>query len=227
MSPVTRLPALLPLFVHPTADPESWRAAERAAPGLTVVVRHPEDAAAASALARLRDAGVTVLGHVDVAFATDPVAEVLRRVRRWTGHRVTGVFLDQVPTSPFSAGPVVAAVRAARRAGMRTVLNPGTATDPLYRALGGPVCTFEGTWTEYWRWDTTGSRPGDGHLVHSVPRQSQAAAWALLRERGAGFGLVTEHTAPDPYGRAPAWLAGRSRWPGRRRARRHGAVATA
>src|SRR5690606_24220917 len=85
------------------------------------------------------------------------------------------------------------------------VLHPGVPTDRLYRRLQLPVCTFEGSWEEYQRWDGAGSFPGDGHLVHSVPAAGLAGAWALLRER-AGWGLVTDRCPPAPYAGAPGWL---------------------
>jgi hypothetical protein len=207
MRPVAELPTLLPLFAHPQEDPTAWRAAAAAAEGLTVVVRDPDgDPVVAAAMAELSGAGAVTLGYVTLSFATRRAAELLDEVRGWAGRPADGVFLDQVPTSPFSIGPVAIAARAARRAGLRVVLNPGAATDRVYRELRMPMCSFEGPWWEYQRWRGIGSSPGDGHLVHSVPRDSHAAAWALLRERQAGFGLVTDRTAPNPYGGAPAWL---------------------
>lgn len=207
MRPAAELPTLLPLFAHPQEDPTAWHAAVVAADNLTVVVRNPDgDPAVAAAIVELSGAGATVLGHVKLAYATRPVSELLAAVRTWVSGHVDGVFLDQVPTSPFSIGPVAVAARAARRAGLRVVLNPAAAADRIYRDLRVPMCSFEGPWWEYQRWHAAGSAPGDGHLVHSVPRGSHDAAWALLRAREAGFGLVTDRSAPNPYGGAPAWL---------------------
>lgn len=210
MRPTAEVPVLLPLFARPSRDPAAWRAAEQAGPGLTVVVRGGEyDPEVAAGMARLADAGVLVLGRVDASFATRPVADLLDDVSRWADYPAAGVFLDQAPTSPFSIGPVALAVRVARRSGLpRVLLNPAAPTDPLYRELGATVCTFEGPWPDYRRWDADGSRPGDGHLVHSVPPEQVDAAWNLLRARRAGLGLVTEGTPPEPYARAPTWLAG-------------------
>ncbi len=197
-------PILLPLYVDPSRDPAAWRAAAELGRTATVVVDAPGPPTAA--LAR---AGVRVLARVDLDFATRPVDELESQVRRWARDPATGVrgvFLDQAPTSPFSFGPVARAARAARRAGLATVvLHPGVPTDRLYRRLQLPVCTFEGSWEEYQRWDGAGSFPGDGHLVHSVPAAGLAGAWALLRER-AGWGLVTDRCPPAPYAGAPGWL---------------------
>ncbi len=162
----------------------------------------------AGALSRLAAAGVTALGRVDARFATRPVADLRGAVAGWARCPVSGVFLDQTPTSPFSIGPVALAVRAARRVGLQVVLNPATVPDPLYRVLGAQLCTFEGTWEQYRDWSGHGTQPGDGHLVHSVPPERTGEAHALLRQRRAGFGLVTDLTPPEPYAGAPAWLAG-------------------
>jgi hypothetical protein len=53
------------------------------------------------------------------------------------------------------------------------------------------LCTFEGSWEDYERGTVEGVRPGDAHLVHSVPQEQIAAAHELMRGRGARFGLAT------------------------------------
>jgi hypothetical protein len=202
-------PVLLPLYAHPAVEPAAWRAAAAGGGDLTVVAAGPHDHELADAVSRLAKAGVATLGRVDAAFATRPVADLLDEVEAWASCPVAGVFLDQAPTSPFCLGPVALAVRVARRAGLFTVvLNPGVPTDPLYRELGVPICTFEGAWGEYRRWSARGAVPGDGHLVHSVPVGAMPAARALLAERGAGWGLVTDRTPPTPYAGLPSWLSG-------------------
>lgn len=204
---MTPTPILLPLYADPVLDPEPWRAAARLAGRLSVVVRDPPDRYLAEAAARLTKTGVGVLGRVDAGFAARPIAELLDEVEDWSGQPVSGVFLDQVPTSRFGLGPVALAVRIARRAGLSTVvLNPGVPPDPRYRNLGVPICTFEGSWVDYRRWSGEGAQPGDGHLVHSVPDDSLAAGWALLRERRAGWGLVTDRHPPARYAGLPSWL---------------------
>jgi hypothetical protein len=208
--PPTEPGTLLPLYVHPATDPQSWRHATAAAGAtdLTVVVRHDgDDPAVAGALSLLAAAGIATLGHVDLRFATRPVAALRTAVAGWARCPVVGIFLDQAPTSPYSIGPVALTVRAARRAGLPVVLNPAGVPDPLYRQLDSRVCTFEGPWDEYRAWSGEGSRPGDGHLVHSVPPAELPQARALLRRRRAGFGLVTDRTPPQPYDGVPSWLA--------------------
>lgn len=201
---------LLPLYLHPAVDPAAWEAVATGGAGVTVVVDGPvDDPAVRAALARLAATRVNVIGRVDAGFAARPVSSLLEDVAAWARHPVGGVLLDQAPTSRFSLGAVALAARVARRAGLaRVVLNPGIPPDPRYRDLGAAICTFHGPWQEYLRWAGDGARPGDGHLVHSVPATELAPAWALLRRRGAGFGLVTDRTLPDPYAGLPGWLSG-------------------
>jgi hypothetical protein len=202
-------PTLLPLYVHPSVDPLAWRAvAALPAPATVVVDEEFADPDLDETVSTLVKAGVAVLGRVDAGFATRPVADLLDDVARWAAHPVSGVYLDQAPTSPFSLGPIALATRVARRCGLSTaVLNPGIATDPLYRELGAEICTFEGSWTEYRQWSGEGSYPGDGHLVHSVPLPAHDEAQELMRRREAGWGLVTDRTPPAPYAGLPARLA--------------------
>ena len=196
-------PTVLPLYAHPAADPAAWRAVATAGDRLTVVVQPPGDPEHAEGVATLAAAGVTVLGYVDARYATGALPDLLDDVTRWAWQPVRGVWLDHCPTSPFSLGPVALATRVARRAGLgHVVLNPGVPTDPLYRELGAPVCTFEGSWRDYRRWSGDGSRRGDLHLVHSVPVEELAAARDLMARREAG-GLVTDLPG---YAGVPAWL---------------------
>jgi hypothetical protein len=197
--------------------PHLWDAvteyASAHADALTVVVNvaggpgNGRDPAYTAAAARLRAAGVKLLGYVDLGFATRPPARILDDVYRWAGYPVHGVFLDRAPTSPFSVGPVAVAVAAARRAGIGdAVLNPGEPPDRIYRDLGAAICVFDGTWRRYLHWDGADTEPGDGHLVHAVPRDELDEAWLLQAVRHAGFGMVTDLAPPRTYRGLPAWL---------------------
>jgi hypothetical protein len=153
--------------------------------------------ALAEGIARLTGAGVQPLGHVTLGYATRPLVDVLGDIARWAVLPVVGIFLDNAPAGPFQVGPVVHSVRAARRAGLTTVVvNPGVPVDPIYRRLEATICTFEGSWGEYVEWTAEGTEPGDGHIVYGVPPYEWGVAWALIGARRAGLVLVTDRTTP-------------------------------
>ncbi|HEX7745505.1 MAG TPA: hypothetical protein VF462_09620, partial [Micromonosporaceae bacterium] len=116
------------------------------APEVTVVVPagatgEPE---AQLAMTRLAAAGLSMLGLVDLAYATRPPVEIRDDLHRLSAAPVGGVLLDRAPTSPYGIGPVALAVRSARRAGLaEVVVNPGLPADPVYACLGAAICTFE------------------------------------------------------------------------------------
>jgi len=205
--------SLLPLFAHPGSAPDTWASVARAGAGVLAVLDVAggpgtgRDPGWTAAVSRLAGAGVTTLGYVDLSFGVRPVREVRADVRRWAGYPVAGVYFDRAPGSPFLIGPVATAVAAAQRCGLpRILLNHGVVPDALYRTLGAQLCVFEGDWAALRDAPPTGALVGDGYLVHGVPAAELALVETVLHARGAGFALVTDRCAPDPYGRLPSWL---------------------
>ncbi|MGW2487652.1 spherulation-specific family 4 protein [Streptomyces sp. NPDC001606] len=208
---------LVPYYEHPAVRPAEWAAVLAAAPRLYGVVLNPAsgpgerpDADFADTAARLRAAGVTVLGYVDTGYGGRPYEDVVRdltRHRDWYG--VQGAFLDQVSTGigEFAACERLAA--AARALGCRTLaLNHGTSPHPAYAALAELLVTFEGPWTAYRR---TPARPAPGpagarhcHLVYGVPAGVDLAGAA--RERGAAVHCAVPGTGAHPWGTLPHGL---------------------
>ncbi|MEV1287290.1 spherulation-specific family 4 protein [Micromonospora sp. NPDC049679] len=202
---------LLPLYVHPLDEPTLWQP-ERLRDATVVVNVQDGPGTKPSAVyevvvAQLADAGVPLLGYVDLGYVSRPLADILEEVERWAAYRVGGIFFNAAPTSPFSVGPVGMAVRVARAFGLtEVVLNPGMATDPVYRDLDAAICAFEGSWRDYQRWSPKGVEPGDGHLVYGVPVEKLDAARRLMLMRHAGFGLATDLDLPHPYAGLPGSL---------------------
>lgn len=196
---------LLSLHKHPLTYPEAWNTIEAVGVGATVLLSIDAgpgsglDPTWTTATQRLLRAGVSMLGYVDLAFGARAIEHVRAELGRWAGYPVRGIFFDQAPTSPYSIGPVAVAVRAARRIGFDTLLvNPGRPADSIYRGLGAVLCTFEGTWEEYRAGTQEGVRPGDAHLVFSVPEDQIRVAHELMRGRGARFGLATGEASLHP-----------------------------
>ncbi|MET9956358.1 spherulation-specific family 4 protein [Streptomyces sp. NPDC006339] len=164
---------LVPFYEHPADRPEDWAAVVAAAAALYGVVLNPAsgagqapDPAFTEVAARLRDAGVRVLGYADTDYGRRPHAEVvadLVRHRDWYG--ADGAFLDQVPTEPGALPHYRRLAVAARAAGARTlVLNHGAHPAPGYEDLADLLVTFEGPWDSYRGLDL----PVADHYCHLV-----------------------------------------------------------
>ncbi|WP_024758373.1 spherulation-specific family 4 protein [Streptomyces exfoliatus] len=185
---------LVPYYEHPADRPEAWSALVAAAPSLHGVVLNPAsgageapDPAFAEASARLREAGVRVLGYVDTAYGRRPHAEVvaeLLRHRDWYG--ADGTFLDQVTTAPGGLAHYRRIAVAARAAGAATlVLNHGAHPDRGYEEFADLLVTFEGPWDTYRTLDLPVA-PHYCHLVYAAPPGVRPATPVHCAVPGAG-----------------------------------------
>ncbi|MET9413666.1 spherulation-specific family 4 protein [Streptomyces klenkii] len=215
---------LVPLYVHPAADPAAWAALAEAAPRLHSVVLNAADGpgqrpdpAFRTAAARLRGAGVPLLGYVDTGYghrAPRAVVGDIRRHRRWYG--VDGVFLDQVPAHAAPLPHYRRLVLLAKALGARTaVLNPGTHPDPGYARIADLLVTFEGTWEAYRRvavppWTADHPPARFCHLVYAVPPGRAADVARTAAGRGAGVHCAVPGEGTNPWRAAP-WLDGEPR----------------
>ncbi|GAA2424949.1 spherulation-specific family 4 protein [Streptomyces macrosporus] len=208
---------LVPLYVHPSVDPEAWEVLARESGGLYGVVLNAADGpgpypdpAFAAAADRLRRAGVPLLGYVDTDYGTRPTRAVLRDVhrhRRWYG--TDGVFLDRVAADAAPLPRYRRVVRAARLLGAAgVVLNPGTHPDPGYALLADLLVTFEGRWEDYRRvtvpeWTRTHPSHRFCHLVYAVPEHLGTTAAHLAHERGATVHCAVPGRGANPWRSAP------------------------
>ncbi|MFG2118458.1 spherulation-specific family 4 protein [Streptomyces sp. NPDC048710] len=208
---------LVPYYEHPAVRPAAWAAILAAAPRLYGVVLNPAsgpghrpDAAFAETAARLRTAGVTLLGYSDTGYGRRPYEDVvrdLRRHREWYGTQ--GAFLDQVPSGIGESGHYERLTTAARTLGCVTLaLNHGTPPHPAYAALADLLVTFEGPWAAYLRTPPQPRHYPSGvrvcHLVHGVPADADMAGAA--RERGAAVHCAVPGTGAHPWGTLPHGL---------------------
>ncbi|MFG2296648.1 spherulation-specific family 4 protein [Streptomyces sp. NPDC048603] len=212
---------LVPYYEHPAEQPEAWAALTRSADRLHSVVLNPAsgpgaapDEAFAAAAARLRDAGVAVLGYVDTDYGRRPHADVVRELLRHRDWYATdGAFLDQAATGPESLPHYRRLAVAASAAGARTlVLNHGTHPHPGFAELADLLVTFEGPWEAYRdepaqvppEW--TAGHPASRfcHLVHGVPPgTAPAAVSAIAATRHAGVHGAVSGTGAHPWQSLP------------------------
>ncbi|GGX97559.1 spherulation-specific family 4 protein [Streptomyces hiroshimensis] len=208
---------LVPLYVHPAADPAAWSALVEAAPRLHGVVLNVADGPGArpdpafgAVAERLRGAGVRLLGYVDTGYGHRPPRAVvgdIRRHRRWYG--VDGVFLDQAAAQAAHLPHYRRLVMLAKALGARTaVLNPGTHPDPGYARLADLLVTFEGTWETYRRaavppWTADHPPSRFCHLVYGVPPGRAAHVARTADGRGAGVHCAVPGEGANPWRSVP------------------------
>ncbi|MEU6852680.1 spherulation-specific family 4 protein [Actinacidiphila alni] len=213
---------LVPLYVHPVVDPAAWRALEDAAPGLYGAVLNAADGPGArpdpvyaAAAARLRRAGVRLLGYVDTDYADRPTHAVYRDLRRHRAWYATeGVFFDRVASGARQVAYYRWLARTARLCGARTVVfNPGVHPDPGYARIADLLVTFEGSWDDYQHltvphWTAGHPAARFCHLVHGVPDGLAVRAGRMAAVRGAGVHCAVPGVPPNPWQSVPVPAGG-------------------
>ncbi|MFC5718793.1 spherulation-specific family 4 protein [Streptomyces gamaensis] len=212
----------VPGFAHPLLAPAEWGellrpgtaldwavlggAAMAAVPGgPTGGPGSRPDPYVLDAAARLRDAGVRFLGHLDLARGRRPFAELIAEAQHHLSwYRVDGFALDRAPVGP-AALPGTRRTAAALRTllpGAYVLLVHGSHPAPGYAALADQLVTFCGPWAAHRlvrppEW-TAGHPPERFcHLVHGVPRHGLDEVLRTARGRGAGTLFVTDRTGAD------------------------------
>ncbi|MEU1405822.1 spherulation-specific family 4 protein [Streptomyces sp. NPDC005728] len=208
----------IPGYAHPLVAPAQWAELARPATPLDWVVLNVAagpgtrpDPHCLEAAGRLHNAGVRVLGHLDLTHGTRPFADLLGDAHRhldW--YRVDGFLLDRCPAGR-AALPEVRRALAALRAISDTahiVLGHGSHPHPGYAESADQLVTFSGPWSEY-RFsqvaEWTADYPPDRfcHFVHGVPLGHLEEALRIARWQGAATIYLTDHT--DRGGRADPW----------------------
>ncbi|SDM05182.1 spherulation-specific family 4 protein [Streptomyces wuyuanensis] len=214
---------LVPLYVHPAADPEAWRLVTAAGNRVHGVVLNPADGpgsapdpAFVSAARALRAAGTRILGYVDLDYGVRPDSAVtgdLDRHREW--YDADGCFFDQVPADRSALPGCRRLVRAARQRGAATVvLNHGVHPAPGYARIADLLVTFEGPWSVYLssftrpRWTSRHPPERFCHLVYEVPTALAGVAGRAAGERGAAVSCAVTGSLPNPWGAPPPVLYG-------------------
>ncbi|WP_351226359.1 spherulation-specific family 4 protein [Streptomyces sp. NPDC002133] len=201
----------VPGYAHPLLAPVEW--AELTRPGtplhwavLNVSDRGPgtrPDPHCLEAAGRLTNAGVRVLGHLDLAHGGRPFGEIVADAHRYLDwYRVGGFLLDRCPVERADLTGVrrVTATLEAVIDGGHLVLGHGTHPYPGYAEVADQLVTFSGPWTDY-RWSQVAEWTADYpperfvHFVHGVPRTHLDEAMRIARWQGAGTIFFTDRVA--------------------------------
>ena len=204
---------LVPLYVHPGADPTTWAATAANAETVGWVVFNPASGpggapqpAFVAAAAVLRAAGVPLLGYVDTDYGRrghHDVVDDIERYQEW--YRVEGVFLDQTAAAPELLPYYRRLAVAARSLEARqVVLNPGTHPDPGYAEFADVVVTFEGDADSHRRllvpdWTAGFPECRFAHLVHGAAPEDCAGIREVARRYRAGYCYATPGSGDNPW----------------------------
>ncbi|WP_371669259.1 spherulation-specific family 4 protein [Streptomyces sp. NBC_00289] len=215
----------IPGYAHPLLAPTEWGELSRPGTPLNWVVLNVSgggpgtrpDPHCLEAAGRLRNAGVRVLGHLDIRYGTRDVGEVVSDAHRYADwYQVDGFLLDHCPTER-TALPVVRRTVATLRAlrdHAHIVLGHGTHPHPGFAECADQLVTFSGSWGDY-RWsqvaEWTADHPPERfcHFVHGVPRGHLDEALRIARWQGASTIWFTDRTdrdgRTDPFEAMPGY----------------------
>ncbi|GAA3820250.1 spherulation-specific family 4 protein [Streptomyces phyllanthi] len=214
----------IPGYAHPLVAPVEWSRLARSGTSLHWVVLNVSDGPGTrpdphclEAAGRLRNAGVRVLGHLDVRYGARTVGELLPDARRYLDwYLADGFFLSRCPAER-TALPGIRRMTAALRALLpdgHIVLGHGTHPHPGYGEHADQLVTFAGAWSDY-RWsqvaEWTADHPPERfcHFVHGVPRGHLDEALRIARWQGAATIYFTDRTGSgglaDPWETMPGY----------------------
>ncbi|MET9566011.1 MULTISPECIES: spherulation-specific family 4 protein [Streptomyces] len=208
----------VPGYAHPLVAPVEWGGLTRPGTPLHWVVLNVSDGPGArpdphclEAAGRLRNAGVRVLGHLDVTYGARAFGELVSEAHRYLDwYRVDGFFLDRCPTERTALPEIrrTADTLRALTGDGHLVLGHGTHPYPGYAEAADQLVTFSGPWSDY-RWsqvaEWTAEYPPERfcHFVHGMPRGHLDEALRIARWQGASTIYFTDRT--DRGGSADPW----------------------
>ncbi|MFD3919812.1 spherulation-specific family 4 protein [Streptomyces sp. NPDC058595] len=202
----------VPGYAHPLLAPVEW--AELTRPGTPLhwavfnVADGPgtmPDPHCLEAAGRLRNAGVRVLGHLDLAYGARGFGEIVSDAHDFHDwYRVDGFYLDRCPSEASYLPDVrrTAATLGTVAHRGHLVLGHGTHPHPGYAGIADQLVTFRGPWSDYRRsraagWTADHPPERFAHLVHGVPRGCLDEAMRIARRQGAGTIFVTDRGDHD------------------------------
>ncbi|MFJ8665011.1 spherulation-specific family 4 protein [Streptomyces sp. NPDC093600] len=215
----------VPGYAHPLLAPVEWAELTRPGTPLHWAVLNVADGPGArpdphclEAAGKLRNAGVTVLGHLDLHHGSRAFGEIVSDAHRFLDwYKVDGFFLDRCPTDRADLPEVrriAATLEAVLDGEAHLVLGHGAHPYPGYAEVADQLVTFSGPWADY-RWsqvaEWTAEYPPEKfvHLVHGVPRSHLDEAMRIARWQGAGTIFFTDRGGrvgqTDPFHTLPGY----------------------
>jgi hypothetical protein len=208
----------IPGYAHPLLAPAEWGELTRPDAPVHWAVLNVADGPGArpdphclEAAARLRNAGVRLLGHLATAYGGRAFGELISDAHRYVDwYQVDGFLQDRCPADRAALPEVRRTVATLRviRDDAHIVLGHGTHPYPGYAEHADQLVTFSGSWSDY-RWsqvaEWTADHPPERfcHFVHGVPGPHLEEALRIARWQGAATIFFTDRT--DRGGRADPW----------------------
>ncbi|MEV5612044.1 spherulation-specific family 4 protein [Streptomyces sp. NPDC052225] len=208
----------IPGFAHPLVAPTEWGELTRPTTPLNWVVLNVANGPGArpdphclAAAGRLRNAGVRVLGHLDMTYGARSFGELVSDAHRFLDwYQVDGFSVDRCPTERAALPEVRRTVTTLRALvdDAYIVLGHGTHPYPGYAETADQLVTFSGPWSDY-RWSQVAEWTADYpperfcHFVHGMPRGHLEEALRIARWQGAGTIYFTDRT--DRGGPGAPW----------------------
>ncbi|MEU4276260.1 spherulation-specific family 4 protein [Streptomyces tanashiensis] len=198
----------VPGYAHPLLAPVEWAELTRPGTPLHWAVLNVADGPGTrpdphclEAAGKLRNAGVRVLGHLDLAYGSRPFGELVSDAHRFLDwYKVGGFYLDRAPADRADlAGTrrLTATLETVLGGEAHLVLGHGTHPHPGYAEAADQLVTFAGSWVDY-RWSQVAEWTAEYteakfvHLVHGVPRTHLDEALRIARWQGAGTIFFTD-----------------------------------
>jgi hypothetical protein len=211
---------IVPAYAYPAPAAPLWDGALAAADCVRCMVANPAngpgtafDGNYAAVVARVKAAGIHVMGYVDTHYSERKLALVKADIDAWKSfYGVTDAFVDQTASSADKLayyreiGDQIHATP-----GAIALLNPGTNADEGYLQVADILNIFEGNQAAYEEFDTwswTAGYPSSrfSHLVYGVA--DEAGMTRVVSEsvaRGVAHVYVTSGGLPHPWGALPPY----------------------
>jgi hypothetical protein len=210
---------LIPLYAYPTDS--SWSGlihAKEAYPNVPVIaVIDPSssgpgsyDSNFASGVAKLQDAGITVVGYIDTEYGSLSMSTLESWISDYASwYNVNGVFFDSMSNSNGEASYYSTASSYASSVGMSlTVGNPGTSVPSNYVGSTNIIVIYENGGipsVSTLSSSTFGDSPsGFGMIAYSVSEPSQSFLSSVAQY--TGWVYFTDAGSGDPYQSLPSYL---------------------